>query len=77
MNRLTRWQLLKKMRDHFWERWSREYLQALIPKPKWWTANEQIQVGRLCLIRGEHTPPLADRSPESSNCSQAKTATSE
>lgn len=33
-NRLTRWQLLKKMRDHMWQRWSQEYLQGLIPRNK-------------------------------------------
>lgn len=30
INRLTRWQLFQNMWDHFWERWSSEYLQALI-----------------------------------------------
>jgi len=56
-NRLSRWQLLQRMRDHFWDRWSREYLHSLLQRPKWWVSNEQIQVGRLCLLRNEATPP--------------------
>ncbi|KYM94040.1 hypothetical protein ALC62_15344 [Cyphomyrmex costatus] len=32
---LTRWQLIQKMRDHFWQRWSREYLHTLASKPTW------------------------------------------
>lgn len=56
-NRLTRWQLLQKMRDHFWDRWSHEYLQSLFQRSKWLTATDQAQVGRLCLILNENTPP--------------------
>ncbi|XP_011699154.1 PREDICTED: uncharacterized protein LOC105456646 [Wasmannia auropunctata] len=33
-NRLSRWQLLQKMRDYFWDRWSREYLQTLNSRSK-------------------------------------------
>ncbi|KAL6418078.1 hypothetical protein ACFW04_012359 [Cataglyphis niger] len=29
IGRLSLWQLLQKMRDHFWDRWSREYLHSL------------------------------------------------
>ncbi|KMQ91673.1 hypothetical protein RF55_8426 [Lasius niger] len=31
---LFRWQLLQQMRDHFWTRWSKEYLHALAHRPK-------------------------------------------
>ena len=56
-NRLTRWRLLQQMRNHLWQRWSREYLQGLSPRPKWWTTRGAIQEGQLCLIKGESTPP--------------------
>lgn len=56
-NGLTRWRLLQQMRDHFWERWSQEYLHSLIHRPKWWTKDKEFQVGRLCLIRHDATPP--------------------
>ncbi|XP_011705795.1 PREDICTED: uncharacterized protein LOC105460994 [Wasmannia auropunctata] len=56
-NRLSRWQLLQQMRDHFWHRWSREYLQALNVRSKWWKTEANLQVGDLCLVRGEQVPP--------------------
>ncbi|XP_033229123.1 uncharacterized protein LOC117180742 [Belonocnema kinseyi] len=33
-NRLNRWQLIQQMRDHFWERWSDQYLKELQPRSK-------------------------------------------
>ncbi|KMQ90765.1 hypothetical protein RF55_9437 [Lasius niger] len=56
-NRLTRWQLLQRMRDHFWERWSKEYLHSLTHRPKWLKKETGFDVGRLYLIRQENTPP--------------------
>ncbi|GAB1867788.1 Integrase catalytic domain-containing protein [Camponotus japonicus] len=56
-NTLSRWQLLKKMRDHFWERWSREYLQTLACRPKWQKNETGPSIGDLCLLRSETTPP--------------------
>jgi len=55
--RLSRWQLLQKMRDHFWERWSKEYLNSITHRPKWLREEAGFQVGRLCLLRNELTPP--------------------
>ncbi|XP_029156972.1 uncharacterized protein LOC114929574 [Nylanderia fulva] len=56
-SRLSRWQLLQKMKDHFWSRWSREYLHTLAHRPKWFKINREARVGRLCLIRHEMTAP--------------------
>ncbi|XP_046619726.1 uncharacterized protein LOC124304951 [Neodiprion virginianus] len=56
-SRLSRWQQLTQMRDHFWTRWSREYIQSLIPRNKWLQARDNIKKGHLCLIRNEITPP--------------------
>ncbi|KMQ82619.1 hypothetical protein RF55_22352 [Lasius niger] len=56
-NRLSRWQLLQQMRDHLWQRWSREYLQRLAPRPKWWTTPGNLEEGQLCLVKNETTPP--------------------
>ena len=55
--RLSRWRLLQQMRDHLWQRWTREYLQGLTPRPKWWTGRGALQQGQLCLVKGEATPP--------------------
>ncbi|XP_014229554.2 uncharacterized protein LOC106654274 [Trichogramma pretiosum] len=54
---LSRLQMLKNMYEHFWTRWSSEYLQALQHRPKWQKSNTQIRVGQLCVIRSELTPP--------------------
>ncbi|XP_025267278.1 uncharacterized protein LOC112638948 [Camponotus floridanus] len=56
-NALSRWQLLQRMRDHFWQRWSQEYVHALAPRSKWLNSEPAPEVGTLCLIRSEITPP--------------------
>ncbi|KMQ83687.1 hypothetical protein RF55_19343 [Lasius niger] len=55
-NTLSRWQLVQKMRDHFWQRWSREYIHET-PQPKWLKNEAAPDVGTLCLVRSEVTPP--------------------
>ncbi|KAL7301100.1 hypothetical protein TKK_0006077 [Trichogramma kaykai] len=57
ISRLSRLQMLRIMYEHFWTRWSSEYLQALQHRPKWQKSNTQIRVGQLCVIRLELTPP--------------------
>ena len=32
---LSRWQLIQKIQNHFWRRWSREYLTQLQTRTKW------------------------------------------
>ncbi|XP_011251358.2 uncharacterized protein LOC105248313 [Camponotus floridanus] len=56
-SRLSRWQLLQKMQNHFWERWSKEYLHSITHRPKWLRKETSFKVGRLCLLRNELTPP--------------------
>jgi len=56
-NSLSRWQLLQKMRDHFWMRWSREYLHSAATRPKWHSEATSPRIGSLCLLRSEITPP--------------------
>ncbi|KAK2578857.1 hypothetical protein KPH14_012604 [Odynerus spinipes] len=34
-NRLSRWQRIEQLRNHFWTRWSKEYLHQLQQRPKW------------------------------------------
>lgn len=55
--RLSRWQLLQQQRDHFWQRWSQEYLHTLAARSKWWRTDATPAVGDLCLLRGENSLP--------------------
>ncbi|KMQ88090.1 hypothetical protein RF55_12480 [Lasius niger] len=57
VNRLSRWRMLQQMRDHLWQRWSREYLQGLTPRPKWWSTPGNMREGQLYLLKAETTPP--------------------
>ncbi|XP_029160341.1 uncharacterized protein LOC114932346 [Nylanderia fulva] len=54
---LSRWRHLQLMRDHFWQRWSAEYVHGLNPRTKWVKSEAAPHVGDLCLIRSELTPP--------------------
>ncbi|XP_076294560.1 uncharacterized protein LOC143215865 [Lasioglossum baleicum] len=56
-SRLSRWQLLRQMLDHFWSRWSKEYLQQLQAASKWHSKSEPFRNGDLVLVRDERTPP--------------------
>jgi Family of unknown function (DUF5641)/Integrase zinc binding domain len=56
-NHLTRWQLLQQMNQHFWQRWSKEYLTTLQQR----TTNKHrscIAVGQLALVREDSLRPL-------------------
>ncbi|XP_076294565.1 uncharacterized protein LOC143215848 [Lasioglossum baleicum] len=56
-SRLTRWQMIQQQRDHFWDRWSVEYLQTLQQRTKWTKEKPNLKPGDLCLILNEATPP--------------------
>lgn len=57
-NRLSRYQLLVKMRQHFWTRWSREYLHQLQQRTKWTASVPSPQEGGLVVLREDNIPPL-------------------
>lgn len=57
INCLSRWQLLIKMKQDFWQIWSSEYLSRLQQRPKWCSNNLNIEIGNLVLIKGENLPP--------------------
>lgn len=57
-NRLTIWQRITQIKQHFWKRWSVEYLNLLQHRPKWHTTSKNLKVGDLVLIVENNTPPL-------------------
>jgi len=58
-NRLLRWQRVEQIRQHFWRRWSNEYLHSLKVRTKW-MANKgtQLSINQLVLIRQPNLAPL-------------------
>ncbi|XP_050076085.1 uncharacterized protein LOC126563480 [Anopheles maculipalpis] len=56
-NRLSRWQLVQSMLQHFWRRWTAEYLPELQNRSKW-LKRKEIKVGSLVLLADQNTPPL-------------------
>ncbi|KAH0818318.1 hypothetical protein GEV33_004474 [Tenebrio molitor] len=59
INRLSRWQLVTRLKQHFWKRWSREYLGQLQQRNKWATSSAQkINIGSLVILIEDNTPPL-------------------
>lgn len=58
-NHLSTWQHIQKMKQHFWKRWSKEYLNELQRCAKW-ISNEShsIGVGDLVILKEDDTPPL-------------------
>ncbi|XP_018368312.1 PREDICTED: uncharacterized protein LOC108764524 [Trachymyrmex cornetzi] len=59
-NRINRYQLLTHIQQSFWKRWSREYVTQLQQRSKWKFAvrNDELQLGKLAIIRDETSPPF-------------------
>ncbi|UYV76911.1 K02A2.6-like, partial [Cordylochernes scorpioides] len=57
-NYLTRWKLIQKARDVFWQRWSREYLNNLQQRSKWIKPSSNLKVGDLVLVKDFPMPSL-------------------
>lgn len=59
LSTLSRWQHLENIRQHFWRRWSKEYISSLQRRTKWQKkGSRQVKVGDLVIIQEENTPPL-------------------
>ncbi|XP_043263445.1 uncharacterized protein LOC122403778 [Colletes gigas] len=57
-NRLSSWQHIQKLKQHFWIRWHCEYLNELTNRSKWSTGAHQIKEGTIVLLREDNTPPM-------------------
>ena len=58
-NRLVRWQRVEQLRQHFWQRWSTEYLHSLQERTKW-RRNKGVQLspGQMVLVKQQNLAPM-------------------
>ncbi|XP_076383571.1 uncharacterized protein LOC143260874 [Megalopta genalis] len=58
-NRLSLWQHIQRIKQHFWTRWHKEYLNELSIRSKWKSgASDAIKVDMLVLLRDETLPAM-------------------
>ncbi|XP_075163108.1 uncharacterized protein LOC142235734 [Haematobia irritans] len=57
IDRLSRWKQIEKIKQHFWKRWSQEYLNRLQSRPKWNSLKRDVRVGDIVLILHERSLP--------------------
>lgn len=57
-NRLSRWQQVEQLKQHFWQRWVKEYLHNCQSRVKWNVANKPIMVGQMVILQEDNLPPL-------------------
>ncbi|XP_061713360.1 uncharacterized protein LOC133522150 [Cydia pomonella] len=57
-NRLDRYLRLEQLRQHFWKRWSAEFVSLQQQRYKWRERQRDLRLGELVLIKEEGLPPL-------------------
>lgn len=55
-SRLSRWQLLQKLQQHFWQRWSKEYLSELQVRKGKGEFTKHFTEGMLIIIKEDNLP---------------------
>lgn len=59
-NRLNHYQQLQRMVEHFWARWSAEYLTSLQQRSKWKSVQQSnLVVGSMVILKEDNVPPIA------------------
>lgn len=56
--RLTRYQLVEQMRQHYWTRWSKEYISEMQQRIKWKKYQCEVTKDSLVLIKEDNLPRL-------------------
>lgn len=57
-NRLDTYEKIEKLKQVFWNRWSREYLCELQQRQKWRKQLRNLSIGQLVLIQDNNAPPF-------------------
>ncbi|XP_029155968.1 uncharacterized protein LOC114928791 [Nylanderia fulva] len=56
-SRLTRYQLVQRMRDRFWQVWRLDFLNSLQKRNKWHNQRANLNVGDIVIIKDDNAPP--------------------
>lgn len=56
--RLNRYQRVEQIRQHFWTRWSKEFISELQIRNKWTERTTELKTNSLVLIKDNNLPPL-------------------
>lgn len=57
ISRLSRWQMIHKINQQFWKRWSLEYLTTLQQRNKWNQDQPNINIDSIVVIKEDNLPP--------------------
>lgn len=57
-SRLPRYDRIAQIRQHFWKRWSLEYISELQTRTKWQTNQDTLIPNTLVLVKEDNLPPL-------------------
>ncbi|XP_062714046.1 uncharacterized protein LOC134290850 [Aedes albopictus] len=57
INRLSKWQHIQLLRQHFWQRWSKEYLVELQCRSKWTKKHLNVVPNMIVLLKEDNVPP--------------------
>ncbi|XP_076660083.1 uncharacterized protein LOC143363372 [Halictus rubicundus] len=57
-NRLSTWQHIQKLKQHFWNRWYKEYLNEMTSRSRWSSGTHPIKEGTIVLLREDNVPPM-------------------
>ena len=52
----ARWKHIHLLADHFWQRWTKEYLPTLQERQKWLCPQPNFEIGDLVLMADRNTP---------------------
>lgn len=56
-NRLSRWQHIQQLREHFWKRWSREYVTEMQVRGRWTKQKGNVKPGMIVVLKEDNLPP--------------------
>lgn len=57
-SRLSRFQRIQELCQHFWKRWSREYVGELQQRTKWRQHHSELNMDSLVLLKDDNLPPV-------------------